>query len=212
MPMFGVNEKGRWDQNVSQQFMPEHVQRIIQKYRDANPTMVEGGHNWYEKANRIATKLGKGDVHKGAGIIAALSPQTGWSRNLMLAGEMVKTGTTRHTTDNVTKAQRILTGEHPEEVLGQGDGHKVLNFYRNIADPSNPHPVTIDRHSHDISVGIPFRGTNKDAPKGEDLGLGAKGRYDHFVEAHRLAAGELGIDIPNKVQATTWVQHRGAVG
>jgi hypothetical protein len=44
------------------------------------------------------------------------------------------------------------------------------------------------------------------------LGLGSIGRYKHFVHAYRSAAGELGVDVPHKVQATTWVTHRGAIG
>jgi hypothetical protein len=73
-------------------------------------------------------------------------------------------------------------------------------------------------------MGRPFAGSGK--PKNleelkvprqtgtmsQDLGLSAKGRYDHFVHAYRHAAGELGVDVSNKVQATSWVTHRGAIG
>jgi hypothetical protein len=209
MEMFGVDLKnGRWNANLANQFKPEHVKRIIETYQSASPKMLEGGHNWYEKANTIATKLGKGNVEKGAGIIAALSPQTGWGRNLMLATSMVKTGVAKHTEDNVVKAQRILAGEHPLDVLG---GPKVTNFYKNIANPSDPEPITIDRHAHDIPMGIPFRGKKKSTEPSPNLGLDTKGRYKHFQDSYRTAAGELGIEIPHKVQATTWVTHRGAI-
>jgi hypothetical protein len=46
----------------------------------------------------------------------------------------------------------------------------------------------------------------------QDLGLSSMGRYKHFVHAYQHAAGELGVDVPNKVQATSWVTHRGAIG
>lgn len=210
MAYFGADPKtGNWNANLASQFEPEHVKRIIETYQKATPEMLEGGHNWYERAHNVANKLGKGNVEKGAGIIAALSPQTGWGRNLLLATSMVKTGTAKHTGINIEKAQRILAGEHPNDVLG---GYKVTNFYRNIVDPSNPEPVTIDRHAHDIPMGIAFRGNKKSKQKSPDLGLDAKGRYEHFQNAYRTAAGELGIEIPHKVQATTWVTHRGAIG
>jgi hypothetical protein len=73
-------------------------------------------------------------------------------------------------------------------------------------------------------MGRPFAGTGK--PKNleelkvprqtgtmsQDLGLSSMGRYKHFVHAYQHAAGELGVDVPNKVQATSWVTHRGAIG
>jgi hypothetical protein len=46
----------------------------------------------------------------------------------------------------------------------------------------------------------------------QDLGLSSMGRYKHFAHAYQHAAGELGVDLPHQVQATTWVQHRGAIG
>jgi hypothetical protein len=70
-------------------------------------------------------------------------------------------------------------------------------------------------------MGRPFTGTGK--PKDltqlrqtgtmtQDLGLSSMGRYKHFVHAYQHAAGELGVDVPYKVQATSWVTHRGAIG
>lgn len=204
---FGIHpDTGRWNPLHAQQFMSEHVQRIMNAYKSASGQQLEEGMHWYEKAHNIATKIGGGDTAKGAGIIAALSPQTGWGRNLMLAGELVKTGTTRHTTDSLQKAQRILEGEHPDDVL---KGLKVTSFYKNIYDPSDPHPVTIDRHAHDIAMGIAFRGNKKSDEPSPDLGLAEKGRNFHFQDAYRNAAEQLNIPIANKVQSTSWVAHRG---
>jgi len=213
MAKFGVDPHGRWDTNLAQGQFQEHVKNIVSKFNEASPEMHKGGSEWYERAHDVAHTIGKGDVNKGAGIIAALSPQTGWKRNVDMAHELVKTGKTGTTSDNLQKAQRIHAGEDPRAVLG---GHKVKSFFENIADPSNPHAVTIDRHAHDIARGIPFRGTatpeNMPGKANADLGLGAVGRYKHFEGAYRAAAGELGVSVPNKVQATTWVQHRGAIG
>jgi hypothetical protein len=212
MAKFGVDpHTGNWDKNIAQSQFKTSVENIIAKYKEASPEFVKGGHEWYDKANEEASTLGRGDVVKGAGIIAALSPQKGWAPNLRMAHELSRTGTTTGQTDvQLKKAQRILAGEHPTDVL---NGPKETNFFHNISDPSNPHHVTVDRHAHDIAVGKPFIGMGKKAKRsGEDLGLGAMGRYKHFVHAYQHAAGELEIPLAHQVQATTWVQHRGAIG
>jgi hypothetical protein len=220
MAKFGVDPHGRWDANIAQAQFKGHVDNIIGKYREASPDFIKGGHEWYEKAHEEATKLGGGNVVRGAGIIAALSPLSDWDRNVREAKELTKTGTVKSALlpANVEKARRIHEGEEPEKVLG---GHKVTNFFKNIHDPSNPSPVTIDRHAYDIAMGRPFIGQGKgkkaEEPRqtgvmSQDLGLSSMGRYKHFVHAYQHAAGELGVDVPNKVQATSWVAHRGAIG
>lgn len=215
MAYFGVNEHGRFDKNLAQAQFHTHVQNIVNKYHTASPELLKGGSAWYEKAHEEAKKVGGGDVRKGAGIIAALSPLNDWDRNVAQAHELRKTGGVYGALipQNVEKASRIHAGEDPHEVLG---GHKVRSFFENIHDPSNKEPVTIDRHAYDIAVGNPFVGTGrKSTPRGgggkmsPDLGLSAKNRYDHFVEAYHSAAQHLGVEIPNKAQAVSWVAHRG---
>jgi hypothetical protein len=211
MAKFGVDPHGRWDKNLAQEQFKGHVENIIQKYHSASPEFLKGGNEWYERAHDVAKGIGGGDVQRGAGIVAALSPQMSWERNINMAHELVRHGTASHTEDNLKKALKIHEGADPREVLG---GHKVRSFYENIVDPSNPNPVTIDRHAHDIAVGDPFKGsgggTRNTAPV--DLGLSSMGRYKHFEHAYRHAAGELGVELPHKVQAVTWVTHRGAIG
>lgn len=223
MAKFGVDPHGRWDNNLAQEQFKGHVENIIGKYRQASPEFIRGGNEWYDKAHDVANLVGRGDVRKGAGIIAALSPLNNWDRNVAQAHELTKTGNVAGALlpANVEKARRIHSGEDPETVLG---GHKVTNFFHNIHNPSDPLPVTIDRHAYDIAVGNPFvgaggkGGTPKEEnamgkkPMSEDLGLSSMGRYKHFVHAYRSAAGELGADKPHQVQATTWVTHRGAIG
>jgi hypothetical protein len=220
MAKFGVDPHGRWDKNLAEAQFKGHVENIIGKYREASPDFVKGGHEWYERANEVATKLGNGDTRRGAGVIAALSPLSDWDRNVREAKELTQTGGVKSALlpANVEKASRIHAGEDPEAVLG---GHKVTNFFHNIHDPSSPHSVTIDRHAYDIAMGRPFIGQGKgkkaEEPRqtgtmSQDLGLSSLGRYKHFVRAYQSAAGELGIELPHQVQATTWVTHRGALG
>jgi len=217
MAYFGVNEHGRWDKNLAQEQFHSHVQNIIGKYKEASPELLKGGSEWYERAHEEAKKVGGGDVRRGAGIIAALSPLNDWDRNVAQAHELRKTGNVSGALlpENVMKAQKIHAGQDPHEILG---GHKVRSFFENIHDPSNKEPVTIDRHAYDIAMGHPFVGTGrKSTPRGEagkmspDIGLSAMGRYQHFVHAYKTAAEHLGVDVPNKAQAVSWVSHRGAL-
>ena len=222
MAKFGVDHEGRWDKNLAESQFKGHVENIINKYREASPDFLKGGHEWYGKANEEAAKVGGGDIRRGAGILAALSPLSDWERNVREAHELRKTGTVQGALlpANVEKARRIHEGEDPEKVLG---GNKVTNFFHNIHDPSSPHAVTIDRHAYDVAMGRPFIGQGGRVPgapkeprqKGnmsEDLGLSSLSRYKHFVRAYQSASGELGVQLPHQVQATTWVTHRGAIG
>ena len=216
MAYFGSDEHGKWNRNIAQLQFGKHVENISSKYESAPKKLRAEGAEWYSKAHDEAVRIGRGDAAKGAGILAALSPLTHWSKNIEKADELVKTGTTTHITGmaSVLKAQRINEGEDPTKVLG---GNKVTSFYHNIQDPSNPHHVTIDRHAYDIALGRPFVGSGggkrEDRGKGgmaEELGLKSKGRYDHFKDAYTVASHNLGLKVPNQLQSATWVAHRGS--
>jgi hypothetical protein len=185
---------------MSQQLMQKNVDNITSRFKSATKEQRQEGVDWYKKANDIAFELGKGDVKKGAGILSALSPAMEWHRNIRAARELVNTGETTHQyySSTVVKAKRILEGEDPDTLFNEKTGAKTLNFYHNIANPEDPHPVTIDRHAHDIAVGE--KGSMTKTLSGHLAGP----RYRHFSEAYRNAAHELGIPIANQVQAVTW--------
>lgn len=202
---FGVSRKtGRWSDQTAKRKLPEHIDNIQLKYSQATPDDIARGRDWYATAHQIAHTLGKGNVHTGAGVLAALSPNMDWDRNIEGAHHVVNTGTHwRHqTADNNSKALRILAGEHPDDVLG---GHKVKSFYRNIVNPEDPQTVTIDKHAHDIARGMPPGYRRK---QDLDMGLSSKNRYDHFVTAYATATHRLGEAVPSQVQAITWTTHR----
>lgn len=180
--------------------LSRHIERY---YKETPHELRDGGSLWYPRASDLAEHIGKGDVHKGAGIIAALSPQTGWARNVELAKKARRGQFGGQTGDNVEKAKRISDGEHPEDVLG---GHKVRNFYRNIVNPSDPTPVTIDRHAHDIAVNMKYSGAHDES---NARGLSASNRYNHFADAYRTAAHRVGEPRTNAVQASTWLRWAG---
>lgn len=247
------------------------TRNVTNIFRDAPAATVQAGREWYPKAHDEAVSVGRtsgGDVRRGAGIIAAVSPSMSWENNIPAAHQLaglpdhhihamglaneaqkelgsqiagheraaahaaggkgpnvripgaapahlyeqhaaakrahmaarsvlVGTPLNGQSTDNIVKAARIRGGEDPESVLPQQK--KTGNFYRNVADPSDPHPVTVDTHAHDAArmSKLPFK---------TDRGLSAVGRYDHFGDAYRNATPRVGETHAHVVQATVW-QH-----
>lgn len=172
------------------------VQNILTAHHDMSskvPALVSEGYNWYDRAQEIADKLGKGNLQMGAGVIAAMSPQKNWDVNLRLAHDMFNKGKAGHYGVQVTKARRILEGENPEDVLGQ---LKEGNFYKNIVNPDDPSAVTIDRHANDVAINQKMGQANR--------GLSSEGRYNIFHSAYTTAAGHLGIETPSRLQASVW--------
>lgn len=175
-----------------------YVQNIISTFEAATDDQEASGRWWYVKAHDLADMMTDGDVRTGAGLLAALSPQTSWWLNVELASDAYESGTpSRHIGDALSKASKILAGIDPAEVLPMD--RKTGHFYRCILDPTDPEAVCIDRHAHDIAVGKPYGA--------EDRGLSAKGRYALIAHCYREAAQRLG-ELPQVVQAVTWVVWR----
>lgn len=178
-----------------------YVRNIISVWDIASNDQFEQGAHWYEQAHWTARMLADGDVKTGAGLLAALSPQTAWWLNVELACDAYEAGNaTRHTTDSTSKANRILAGENPESVLPMQ--RKTGHFYRCILDPDDPVAVCVDRHAYDIAVGIPLGDWNR--------GLSAHGRYALLAHCYWEAAQYIG-QIPSVVQAVTWVTWREGI-
>jgi len=189
--------------NADAETREAYVQNIIRVYDDATPDQEHVGRNWYRTAHDMAEMLADGDARTGAGLLAAFSPQTAWWLNVQLAADAYETGTPRgHVGDALSKAARILAGISPEDVLPMT--RKTGQFYLLILDPEDPEAVCIDRHAHDVAVGMAYG----DLPRG----LSAKGRYALLAHCYREAAQRLG-ELPSTVQAVTWIVWRdGLVG
>lgn len=174
-----------------------YAHNIIGAYANATEAQKLKGKHWYPVAHDLATMLADGDTRMGAGVIAALSANKSWSENTKIATRAFGSGkATGHVKDALTKATRIMNGADPADVLPMSA--KTGNFYRCILDPSDPEPVCIDRHAHDIAVGRTYGEENR--------GLSAKGRYEALADCYRYAARQLGI-LPSELQAVVWVAH-----
>ena len=115
--------------------------------------------------------------------------------------------------NHIQKAISILKDGSPENISKQlGYGHKVRNFYNNQAAPDDPRFLTIDTHAGATGQLRPLSGKNpaisnifgtiSNGPNG------LNGTYPLYDAAYRLAAKELDISIPSRLQSPTWVKIR----
>lgn len=216
LPKEGSKNVGAWDPENAlgariDKLHPNQFNRMIHNVthavRSASQEDVRAGLDWYKRAHDFAGEIGRGDVRRGAGAIAILSAQVGWNENQRMARQLRDTGTASGgfvTTKQVSQARNVLEGAaQPEDYLPKDK--KTGHFFRNIINPDDPESVTIDRHAHDITVGRVLGSA--------DRGLQTPTRYNTFVEAHKQAAGDLGM-LPSQAQAVGWVnwrRHRGIV-
>ncbi len=180
------------------------LSNIIKVWNAASTADMQEGMSWYVRAYEfcqlVADKYSL-DVATVAGVVAALSPQNRWERNMRDAEAMVVAyklqlevphcGTYAA---NVAKAQRILEGEEPLNVLG---GNKVRSFYANIMGDSES--VTVDGHAWCIANDN--KQTMLNVPKLTDK------VYHGLADEYRQAAKQVGVQ-PMQMQAVTWVTWR----
>lgn len=173
------------------------------------------GQEWYSLANDFACDLANRfdlTVDTVAGIIAALSPNNRWDRNLIDAEALIKVyalggdpNSIKVSTfnGNKDKAIAILNGGHPGDVLG---GLKVRAFYDCILGVDDA--VCVDGHAYAIWLGqrVPTTKTPKITPR----------LYEVIANDYRLATVQInritGLALtPAQVQAVTWVAWRNLV-
>lgn len=181
--------------SVKQIIDPEILARnIMAVLRRSEAVDAAEGANWYPEAYRAIQGLSerhKVSFDTAAAVVAVLSPQLRWTRNI-LAAEAALSG--YHLPGvlgtSYRKAVRIIAGENPLDVLG---GPKVNAFYQNLRGDFQS--VTIDTHAISIACGHSIT-VNKNTIKA--------GRYEAFAEAYRIVARWVG-QAPAIVQAITWV-------
>lgn len=170
------------------------IRRVIDSATDSD---ISVGLSWYSDAREYAISVAEStqrSVEQVVGVIAALSPQIDWERNKRIAYNFcMGYPVPDQTQANLRKAERILGGEDPEQVLTSPYGYqKTLNFYRCISGQHTS--VCVDRHAAKIATGR------------EHNNLRGK-RYQAIANAYRTVAEELDI-TPAQTQAIAWVAWR----
>lgn len=156
------------------------------------------GTDWYLNGHAIAQSLCPGDPDRGAAVLAALSPQLDWQRNVEVAFALVRDpdrnpGVLGRSYTNALSA--LQTTAAPLSVLS---GRKVKSFGYNLAYPTTSYHVTIDRHMIDAIVGVKGYCTTRHAKILERPGV-----YQYFAALVRSVARGTG-HLPSEVQASVW--------
>lgn len=176
---------------ISRDDLAVYVKAILDVYYRATTAQLAQGRTWYNTVQDIARVIGNGNVRLGAGLIAALSPNTLWSLNLTLARKCANGEPFGTLPGNIANAMRILAGEDFASVLPAGK--KTWHFAHNIAGDASH--VTIDRWAIRIAVG-----TDKKSVTPLQYAILA----DAYAEAANVAG-----ETPAAMQAITWCVIRG---
>ena len=197
--------------------LSHNAREIVAKFTLATSQEEQLGCDWYPSAlkiaSRIANKYGL-RTEAVAGVIAALSPNNRWERNIVDAEAIIKcwaAGGTRTDILNVkvctygkmkAKAVDILTRDIPiVEIL---NGKKIIEFFNCITNPAL-NDVCIDGHAYSVWFGQ--RLTMKEVPA-----IGKKLRHQiktDYCDATAFINEELDTAYtPADIQAITWVTHK----
>ena len=101
----------------------------------------------------------------------------------------------------------------PENISQRlGYGHKVRNFYNNQVSPDDPRFLTVDTHAVAVGQLRPLAGKDEAARFNfggiKNGAYGLKGTYPLHDAGYRLAAKELDIPIPSRLQSPVWTKIR----
>jgi hypothetical protein len=193
--------------------LPITYGNILAVFFKATDLETINGANWYSAANRAAQIMATRynvTLETAVGIIAALSPNNAWERNLADADSMLRAYSIGGSDAaysikvstypaNKVKALAILSGVDCLQVLR---GLKVRAFYDCIVGGDS---VCVDGHAYSIWTGgyIPTTKTPKLTPK----------LYEGISADYRLAAATINSILQAEysaaqIQAITWLAWR----
>jgi hypothetical protein len=199
-------------------FFQEHpvsAANVVAAYDDSDAQERAQGMRWYADAHNLAAKMDQGDIEKNAGVIAALSPQTGWAVNMFNAdrsldenralgpGEGMITGSMQ------ANAQEAIDGMDADEANNSSKTKAFARLIRAGGDEPDDHlgQVVIDRHA--MTVAMDERLPKKEADKAP---IDKDRYYQYVADTYRNAALEIsarGTPVsPHQVQAITWLRQQ----
>ena len=202
-----------------------NAREIVAKFQLATSQEVQLGCDWYRSALNIAGRIAAKyhlRVEVVAGVIAALSPNNRWERNIIDAEAIIKCWSAGGTDEDILavkvctyskmqeKALAILRFDiyHKSSIAGILNGPKIVEFFNCITNPAL-NDVCIDGHAYSVWFGQ--RLTMKQVPN-----IGKKLRQQiktDYVDATTFINEELGeCFTPADIQAITWVTHKRIYG
>ncbi len=199
-----------------------NARHIVGMLNLASAADIEQGISWYQRAYDLSVRL----IHtypglrlgQAIGVIAALSPNNNWVRNVIDAEAMIKLwhqGVDPRTAKvctfnrNKDKAARILELESVDTEAIQTilSGQKVIAFFRCISGFTDT--VCVDGHAFAIFMGERIPTTQTPSI--------SKSLYAAITRSYILAANKsydvCGVKLTAaQVQAVTWVTYRRMLG
>ena len=191
------------------------IDNIIKVYKMATPEEKRDGVVWYANAyadcSRIALDLNV-PVHIVTGVVAALSPNNKWERNVVNAHALIEGHLNGDGIDDIKvstynamkrKAWHLLE-EMPnhEGVIDILNGQKIVSFYRNIMGDDT---CTVDGHAKNIYYGERHGLT-------DDKTNVTKKEYKTISQAYVKAGKRVRVNGRSlkafEIQAITWVVWR----
>ena len=182
------------------------IHNIIAVYRDADETQHAEGLVWYPNAQKAAYHIAvKYDVsvYIVVAVIAALSPNNKWSRNVSNADALIGAFIRGDGIDSVKvstyskmkqKAWDILAVRpNYDDAKKMLKGQKITSFFMDIMGEFN---VTIDGHARNIAYGERVGLTD------DRTNIGVR-EYRALQAAYEEAARRVGL-MPYQLQAITW--------
>lgn len=167
--------------------------RIVTTYRSASGEQMREGISWYPRYHRLAANSPVGSI-KGAGVMAAISPNKRPKHIMSAAQKIFLMGTADKTGLGSDKANRILKGECPTKVLG---GRLTLGLYESILYPHGDITPRVDKYSYELAIGkLVDRSVFERTMRNDN-------EFKIFADSYRAAADELSVSVP-QVQAITW--------
>lgn len=204
---------------VSETNVELYISNIRAAYYQAlqYPSLVEEGLNWYaiahEKAYAMAHRLNDASIFEVCGVIAALSPNNRWERNLVDAETLFRHAINGGKLDNIRvstyaqnkeKAWLICRGvADPLDVIR---GNKTKSFYQCLIAPDKSDAVCVDSHAVNIALG-------RQASIARTPAL-TDNKYALIAFCYTTATREINEDsvcgsvLPLQVQALTWTYYR----
>lgn len=199
---------------------PVSAANVVASYDASTESERAQGMRWYADAGTLAKAIAHGDQTKGAGVLAAYSPQTAWPVNMFNAAKAIELnralgpgdGMITHAMQN--NAQEALDGVPIDKNYGRNSAPKIRDFAKLIENGGDSPDdqlgrVVIDRHAMSVAMGT--RLEKKEADKAP---IGTNRYYQHVADTYRLAALEVskrGTPItPHQIQAVTWLHQQAA--
>ena len=170
---------------------------VAHVYSLATADDVARGEQWYPLAHGIVTEwadtFGR-SLANVACVIAALSPQNYWHRNLIQADDVLHglDVSIRGIEANIRKARAIYRDNATDTLPYFPTGYKVRAFACNLAGDSNI--VTVDTHALQILAGNPIA----------RLRVRSWTAYAEYASAYVDVAQRVKL-APATLQAITWV-------